>query len=318
MTTESQAPLPDLASTPLAELLATLLPPVHLAGAVTRALREDLGEVGDVTTMCMVPPGVQARAAVRARTEGVVSGVPVALETLRQAAPHVRASVHVQCGERVQAGQAVLSLQGPLAQMLGAERTLLNFMGRMSGIATLTSQYVQAVQGTRAAVCDTRKTTPGLRALEKYAVRCGGGTPHRIGLFDAVLVKDNHVAGLNPTEMARRVAAAGEEARKRWPLRFVMAECDTLDQLDALLALPAGAVDIALLDNMAPADLRTAVNRRDAAGSRVQLEASGSVRLDGVAAIAATGVDRISVGALTHSARCLDLGLDIESTGEAA
>jgi nicotinate-nucleotide pyrophosphorylase (carboxylating) len=309
---DPRAALPDLAALPLGQLLAALISPVNLAGIVTRALTEDFGEAGDVTSEVMIPRGTRARGAVRARSDGVVAGTPIAVEVARQAAPGVRVTVHVQDGERVAADQVILSLDGPLAGMLAAERTLLNFLGRLSGVATTTAAYVAEVAGTRAAICDTRKTTPGMRAFEKYAVRCGGGVPHRIGLFDALLVKDNHVAGLAATEMAARIADAGARARAAWPLRFVMAECDTLEQLDALLALPPGSVDIALLDNMDLDGLRTAVNHRDYAGSAMRLEASGGVALDTVRSIAQTGVDRISVGALTHSAMCLDIGLDVE------
>lgn len=372
------SPLPDLAQMPLFELLHHLVPPVELAAVVTRALNEDLGNVhawdgiptGDVTTQVMVAgndaSAAQVRGAVRARGDGVVAGVPVALEVLRQVAPGVRVGVHVQDGERVQREGTILSLDGPVAQILTAERTLLNFMGLLSGVATATARMVEAIKGTRATICCTRKTIPGLRALQKYAVRCGGGTPHRLGLYDAVLIKDNHLAAVqagprsatrggnapvdvttpasapgeparsgaekNPTSrlpamhaFAEAVAAAAARARQaagERPLRFVMVECDTLDQFDALLALPAGVVEIALLDNMGPEDLRTAVNRRDAAGSPMLLEASGGVNLANVMDIAQAGVDRISVGAITHSAPWLDVGLDVDDpawgTGERA
>lgn len=296
----------------LPEVLQCLVPTVHLGAAVTRALTEDLGDAGDITSAVMIPERAQARGAVRARDAGVVAGIPVVLEVLRQAAPSVRASAHVQDGERIEAGKSIVSLQGSLAQMLGAERTLLNFLGHLSGIATTTAQFADAVVGTRAVICDTRKTTPGLRHLEKYAVRCGGGVPHRIGLFDAVLIKDNHVAGLTPAQLAETVAAAATQARTRWPVKFVMVECDTLEQFDAVLALPPQTVDIALLDNMTPELLRQAVNHRDHLGAPLLIEASGNVRLDNVRQIAEAGVDRISVGALTHSAPRLDVGLDIE------
>ncbi len=312
------AALPDLESLPLPALLDALIAPVDLAGLVTRALAEDLGAQGDVTTQALVPPGTRARAVVRARRAGVIAGVPVALETLRQGAPGVRASVHRQDGERVEAGDTVLALEGPLAPLLGAERTLLNALGHLSGVATATATCADAVASTRARICATRKTTPGLRALEKYAVRCGGGLPHRMGLDDALLVKDNHIAGLAPSEAAERVRVAAIAARGRWRLRFVMVECDTLEQVDAMLALPPGLVDILLLDNMPPETLRAAVNRRDHAGSAVRLEASGGVALATVRAIAETGVDRISVGAITQSAAALDVGLDVESTDPAA
>lgn len=306
---EPLAPLEDL---PLPALLETLVPTVDLAAVVGRALQEDLATTGDVTSATMVAPTAACNAAVRARAAGVVCGVPVALETLRQAAPQVRATAHMQDGEHAEAGATILSMHGPQQQVLAAERTLLNFVGLLSGVATLTAQYVAAVQGTRAVICATRKTTPGLRALQKYAVRCGGGNLHRMGLYDAMLVKDNHVAGLAPASMAAAAARAAAEARQRWPLRFVMVECDTLEQFKAVLDLPAGAVDIALLDNMTPEQLTEAVNLRDHLGSAVRMEASGGINLQTVQQVAATGVDRISVGALTHSAPSLDVGLDLE------
>lgn len=306
---EPLAPLEDL---PLPALLETLVPTVDLAAVVGRALQEDLATTGDVTSATMIMPAAACNAAVRTRAAGVVCGVPVALETLRQAAPQVRASAHMQDGERAESGATILSMHGPQQQVLAAERTLLNFLGLLSGVATLTAQYVAAVQGTRAVICATRKTTPGLRALQKYAVRCGGGNLHRMGLYDAMLVKDNHVAGLMPADMAAAAARAAAEARQRWPLRFVMVECDTLEQFKAVLALPAGAVDIALLDNMTPQQLTEAVNLRDHLGSAVRIEASGGISLQTVQQVAAAGVDRISVGALTHSAPSLDVGLDLE------
>jgi nicotinate-nucleotide pyrophosphorylase (carboxylating) len=306
------AALPDLAALSPAALLAALMPAGELAAHVARALAEDLGQAGDVTGQAMIPADTHATAVVRLRSGGVACGGAVAEEVIRQAAIDARLSRHAEDGERLEAGATFLSVQGPLRGILAAERTLLNYVGHLSGIATLTARYVECTAGTRAAICDTRKTMPGMRMLEKWAVRCGGGTNHRIGLFDAMLVKDNHVAGLAPKEMAERVAGAASDARMRSPLRFVEVECDTLDQLRAILALPAGTVDMVLLDNMLPAQLADAVRMRDSAAPAVLLEASGGVRLDDVPAIAATGVDRISVGALTHSAPCLDVGLDID------
>lgn len=306
-------PPDDLAALAPDALLAALLPGRQLEQVVERALAEDLGEAGDVTGEAMIAADRQATAVVRARAAGIACGLPVAAEVLRQCAPGVRMSEHVRDGERVEAGGTMLSVEGALRGILAAERTLLNFVGRLSGIATVTAEYVQAVQGTRAQVCDTRKTTPGLRMLEKWAVRCGGGTNHRIGLYDAMLVKDNHVAGLAPREMAAAVAKAAASARAAHALRFVEVECDSLDQLQALLDLPHGTIDLALLDNMTPDRLAEAVRMRDASRSPVRLEASGGIGLRSVAAVAATGVERISVGALTHSAPCLDIGLDIDA-----
>ena len=309
---DAQPSLPDLAPLAPAALLDALLAPGELAAQVQRALAEDLGSAGDVTGAAMVPAGRSARAAVRVRRDGVVCGTPVAAEVLRQAAPGTAASFHAADGERLEAGATFLSVEGPLRGILAAERTLLNYLGRLSGIATLTAAYAARAAGTKAAICDTRKTTPGMRMLEKWAVRCGGGTNHRIGLFDAMLVKDNHVAGLAPREMAEAVARAATAARAAHALRFVEVECDTMDQVRAVLALPKGTVDMVLLDNMQPEAIRAAVAARDAAALGVLLEASGGIGLDDVASYAATGVDRISIGALTHSAPCLDLGLDID------
>lgn len=312
---DAQPSLPDLASLAPAALLEALLPPGELAAQVQRALAEDLGAAGDVTGTAMIPADRSARAAVRVRRDGVVCGAAVAAEVLRQAAPGTAVSFHAADGERLDAGATFLSVEGPLRGILAAERTLLNFVGRLSGIATLTARHAERTRGTKAAICDTRKTTPGMRMLEKWAVRCGGGTNHRIGLFDAMLVKDNHVAGLEPRAMAEAVARAAAEARSRHALRFVEVECDTMDQVRAILALPKGTVDMVLLDNMRPDGIRAAVAARDAAAPGVLLEASGGIGLDDVAAYAATGVDRISIGALTHSAPCLDVGLDIDAGG---
>jgi nicotinate-nucleotide pyrophosphorylase (carboxylating) len=215
-------------------------------------------------------------------------------------------------GQAVSHGERLAELEGPVRELLTAERLLLNLIGRLSGIATLTQQFVQAIQGTSAGIYDTRKTTPGWRRLEKYAVRCGGGRNHRTGLFDAVLIKDNHLAlmQLRPGDAVRRVRefllAAGR-APDRSESLIVEVEVDTLEQLDdALTAEP----DIVLLDNMSPDQLRQAVARRDAVNPDIELEASGGVNLRSVRAIAETGIDRISVGALTHSAVALDVALD--------
>jgi nicotinate-nucleotide pyrophosphorylase (carboxylating) len=304
--------LPDLSSLTPQQLLEALLPPEELAAQVRRALAEDLGAAGDVTGEAMIDASRTATAVVRLRKDGIACGAAVSAEVLRQAAPGSMLSAHAADGERLEAGSVFLSVQGPLRGILAAERTLLNYVGRLSGIATLTARYVDRARGTKAAICDTRKTTPGMRMLEKWAVRCGGGTNHRIGLFDAMLVKDNHVAGLAPRAMADAVARAAASARAAHPLRFVEVECDTLDQVREILALPAGTVDMVLLDNMMPDAIVAAVAARDASAPRVLLEASGGIGLEDVASYAATGVDRISIGALTHSASCLDVGLDIE------
>jgi nicotinate-nucleotide pyrophosphorylase (carboxylating) len=306
-----QPSLPDLAALSAADLLFALISADDLAAHVARALAEDLGTAGDVTGQAMIPADARATAVVRFRSPGIACGAPLVAEVLRQIAPGARLAHHAADGEQLAAGATFISMEGPLRGILTAERTLLNYVGHLSGIATLTAQYVEQARGTRASICDTRKTVPGMRMLEKWAVRCGGGTNHRIGLFDAMLIKDNHVAGLSPIDMAKRVASAAAAARARTPLRFVEVECDTLEQLQAMLGLPKDTVDMVLLDNMTLGQLAEAVGMRDAAAPGVLLEASGGVHLESVAAIAATGVDRISIGALTHSAACLDVGLDI-------
>jgi nicotinate-nucleotide pyrophosphorylase (carboxylating) len=304
----------DLASLPPDALLDALLPPAALREQVARALAEDLGDAGDVTGLAMIDASARGRGAVRARAPGVACGVRAALEVVAQAAPGCAASVHAPDATRVAAGDVILSVEGPMRGILAAERTMLNFVGHLSGISTMTARFVEAVAGTRARILDTRKTTPGMRMLEKHAVRCGGGTNHRIGQFDAMLVKDNHVAGLDPAAMAARVLDASRRARASAALRFVEVECDSFAQFEAIAALPAGTVDFVLLDNMDPAALARCVSHRDAACPGVLLEASGGVTLGTVRAVALAGVDRISVGAITHSAPCLDVGLDVEGS----
>ncbi|MCA9290796.1 MAG: carboxylating nicotinate-nucleotide diphosphorylase [Phycisphaerales bacterium] len=271
-------------------------------------LREDLDTAGDVTTRSLVEPGRRAVASMVVRERGVIAGLDLCREDPRL--DLVRPDV--ADGARVDAGTRIAVVEGPLAHVLILERTILNLVGWLSGIATLTRRFVDAVAGTNAVICDTRKTTPGLRVFEKYAVARGGATLHRLGLADAMLVKDNHIAHLPLEALGARLADAASEARRLNPaLRFVEVEVDTLEQLDRVLATPAGAVDLVLLDNMDDATRREAVRRRDARRPDVRLEASGGVTLDTVRAIAESGVDRISVGALTHAARRLDIGLDI-------
>jgi len=286
---------------------------------VRLAIREDLGEEGDWTTAALVPEGVVGLADVVVRQEGVIAGLAGAQTALELFDPRLRWLPEKEDGQPVRPGERVARIQGPARGMLQAERPLLNLLGRLSGIATLTRKYVEAVAGTKARIYDTRKTTPGWRRLEKYAVRCGGGWNHRTGLFDAVLIKDNHLAlGAQSTEAAARYTAAEAVARAR---RFVdqrasaaargpmivEVEVDTLAELEEVLS--AGP-DIVLLDNMSPDELHQAVKCRDEHNPTVELEASGGVSLETVGRIASSGVDRISVGALTHSAVWLDIGLD--------
>jgi nicotinate-nucleotide pyrophosphorylase (carboxylating) len=268
---------------------------------VRAALLEDLGRAGDLTTDAIVPADARGEARIVAREAGVVSGVFVVERVFAVLDPQVTVRVAIADGGRVEPGTVVATIAGPLRSILTGERTALNLISRLSGIATATSRLVEAVAGTRATIVDTRKTTPGLRALEKAAVRDGGGSNHRFGLDDAILIKDNHVA------IAGGITAAIEAARRRaGHLVKIEIEVDTLAQLDEALAARA---DIVLLDNFTPEQQREAVTRT---AGRALLEASGRIDAATVRAVAETGVDLISSGALTHSVRILDLGLDID------
>ncbi len=282
------------------------------------AIEEDLGTLGDQTTLALVPSQASGQAAVVARKPGVAAGLRAAAMTAQRIDPDLQWSARCSDGHRFAAGETVAELSGPVRGLLSAERPLLNVLGRLSGIATLTRQYVDAVQGTAARIYDTRKTTPGWRRLEKYAVRCGGGCNHRLGLHTAVLIKDNHLAfgaqGFRPGESGQYQPAQAVEIARRYlqgqpqtAEMIVEIEVDTLDQLAQVL--PARP-DIVLLDNMTAQQLRQAVQYRDAHAPGVELEASGGISLEGLRAIAETGIQRISVGALTHSAVSLDFGLD--------
>lgn len=278
---------------------------------VDLALVEDLGDRGDLTSLAVIEPERKGSAVFRARSAGVLAGLPAAALVVRTVDERLRFEEKKSDGDAVLPGDELARLSGPLRGLLTAERTALNFLQYLSGIATQTRRFVDAARGTKALVLDTRKTLPGWRLLAKYAVRCGGGTNHRLGLCDGILVKDNHLAGMAegdrsiPRAIARsRAFLAGID-----PSLPVEIEVDTLEQFDIALAC---APDIVLLDNMSPEQLRAAVRRRDAANPGVRLEASGGITLDTVAAAAATGVDRISVGALTHSVPALDIALDYE------
>jgi nicotinate-nucleotide pyrophosphorylase (carboxylating) len=277
--------------------------PLGIEDAVLRALDEDLGRAGDVTSIATIPEQAAARAVMVARQAGRIAGLPLAVTTFQKLDPGIRIEAHARDGGTVAAGRHLLTISGSARGVLSAERTALNFIGRLSGIATLTADYVKRTAGTRTRICCTRKTTPGLRALEKYAVRCGGGFNHRFGLDDAILIKDNHIA------VAGGVRAVLERARGHaGHLVKLEIEVDTLDQLRQVL--DTGLADVVMLDNMDIATLKQAVN---IAGGRVVLEASGGVTLDSIADIAATGVDYISSGALTHSAPNFDVAIDIEA-----
>jgi nicotinate-nucleotide pyrophosphorylase (carboxylating) len=275
------------------------LPELLIAPIVRAALAEDLGRAGDVTAQACIPAEASFTAVFASRKAGVIAGLDCARLAMLELDPRATFAPLVADGAVVAPGAQLAKVDANARALLSAERTGLNLLGRLSGIATLTNAYVQAVAGTRARIVDTRKTTPGLRALEKYAVRCGGGVNHRFGLDDAILIKDNHIAACGSVgEAVRRAKAFAGHLMK------VEVEVDGLDQLDA--ALEHGP-DVVMLDNFSLDDLREAVRR---AHGRVVLEASGGVNLDTVRAIAETGVDVISVGALTHSVSVLDIGLD--------
>lgn len=275
------------------------LPRLLFADSVRNALSEDLGRIGDLTTSSIITSETQAEFQVVARRGGTISGHAMAAEALRMIDPTVRYLPECLDGDRVTSGQPIATLSGSAASILTGERVALNFLGHLSGIATETAQLVGAIDGTKAAITCTRKTTPGLRALEKYAVRCGGGRNHRFGLDDAILIKDNHIAVAGSINAATRVAR-----ESIGHLVSIEVEVDTLEQLAELLIDP---VDVVLLDNMSPAVLTEAVRLVD--GSMIT-EASGNVTIETVRAIADSGVDTISVGWITHSAPTLDLGLD--------
>lgn len=284
-----------------------ILPDILIRPIVRMALAEDLGRAGDVTAAACIPQGARMRARFTARKAGVLAGfdgVRIALEEMDAGAS---IALNARDGDAFVAGAVLAEAEADARAFLSAERTALNLLGRLCGVATLTRAYVDAVAGTGARIADTRKTTPGLRALEKHAVRCGGGVNHRFGLDDAVLIKDNHVAVCGGVEPALRAARAHVGH-----LMKVELEVDGLDQFrEALALVQAGkGPDVIMLDNFALADLSEAVRLRNAGGLPTTLEASGGVNLQTVRAIAETGVDIISVGALTHSAPVLDIGLD--------
>ena len=285
-----------------ADLLAAAgLDPAEVERVIRRALEEDLAFGPDVTTDATVPAGAQATGDVVPRSPGVLAGVPVAAAVLDLVGgPEVDVVLHAADGSAARPGEPVLTARGPARSLLTAERTALNLVGRLSGIATATRHWVDAVAGTGAAIRDTRKTTPGLRALEKYAVRCGGGVNHRMALGDAALVKDNHVAA------AGGIRQAVDAVRAHAPRIPLEVECDTLAQVRE--ALSAG-VQLVLLDNFDLPDTVSAVEL--ARGTGCRLEASGGLSLDSAREVAATGVDYLAVGALTHSAPVLDLGFDL-------
>jgi nicotinate-nucleotide pyrophosphorylase (carboxylating) len=278
------------------------LSPLAIDEAVHRALDEDLGRAGDVTSIATIPEDTPARAILVARQAGVIAGLPIAVAIFQKLSSDIRIEAHARDGAVVAKGLQVLAINGPARAVLAGERTALNFVGRLSGVATMTADYVRHTAGTKLRICCTRKTTPGLRALEKYAIRCGGGFNHRFGLDDAILIKDNHIA------VAGGVRPVLERARKHaGHLVKIEIEVDTLAQLREVL--DTGLADVVLLDNM---DIPTLTEAVKLANGRVVLEASGGVTQNSIATIAATGVDYASSGTLTHSAPNFDCALDIE------
>jgi nicotinate-nucleotide pyrophosphorylase (carboxylating) len=302
----SYFPLPTISAFAillLAGLIMSIpsLTPLIFDKLVRAALEEDLGRAGDITTLSTIPAGTRALAVLATRKDGTIAGLPVAQETFRQIDPHVTFETLHADGSKVAAGTAVARISGEARSIITAERVALNFVTHLSGIATLTARHVELIAHTKAKVCCTRKTIPGLRALEKYAVRCGGGMNHRFGLDDAVLIKDNHIAVCGSITAALRAAKAAVGH-----LVKIEIEIDHIDQLDEVLAEGA---DVVLLDNMTPDQMSACVKR---IAGLMKTEASGGIRLDNIKAYAEAGVDLLSSGSITHSAPVLDLGLDIE------
>ena len=278
------------------------LSPLAIEAAVMHALEEDLGRTGDITSIATVPEDTTGRALLVARQAGVIAGLPLVVAAFRRLSPQIEIAPQARDGAAIKAGTKLMTISGNARAILGAERVALNFLGHLSGIATATAAFVERIAHTKARVICTRKTTPGLRALEKYAVRCGGGYNHRFGLDDAMLIKDNHiaVAGGIKAVLTGAKQAAGH-------LVEIEIEVDSLDQLKEVLDV--GIADVVMIDNFDLDSMRKAVAM---AAGRLVIEASGGITLDSAAAIAETGVDYLSSGALTHSVRNLDVGLDIE------
>jgi nicotinate-nucleotide pyrophosphorylase (carboxylating) len=282
-----------------------LLTPGNLDVFIDRALEED--SVGaDVTTNSLIPPHLEARAFLVPKEPGILAGLEVAAETFRRVDPNLVYTQKLLDGDRVEGGEIVATISGSMASILTAERTALNFLQRMSGIATLTDQYIQAVKGTSSSITDTRKTVPGLRLLDKYAVSIGGGRNHRMSLADGVLIKDNHLAALQAEGID--LGQAIKRARARAP-HTVKIEVE-VESIEAAIAAANAGADIVMLDNMSPTDMRTVV---DQIAAHCTVEASGGITLANVAEVAQSGVDIISIGALTHSPRALDISLDYET-----
>jgi len=277
---------------------------------IKMAIEEDLGQ-GDMTSELFFRDDGITKAHIVSREEIVVCGMDMAREILKCYDERLKLNIHINDGESAHVGSKLATIQGPLCSMLSAERVMLNFLQRLSGIATTTRKYVRAVHGTKARIYDTRKTTPGWRILEKYAVRCGGGYNHRLGLYDGILIKDNHLAQLG-TDFQNKLRKIICEARKLKGVKFVAVEVDHVDdQLNYVLEIPG--IDIVLLDNMGQWQLKHAVDMRNemrGKNKKPLLEASGNITLNTVSAIAQCGIDRVAIGAITHSAAAVDIGLD--------
>jgi nicotinate-nucleotide pyrophosphorylase (carboxylating) len=305
----------DLNALPLNRLFAELVNERYIARLLDAAIEDDLAGVGDITTESIIDADRTATARIISRSPGVLAGLSLV--------PHVLARFGIAAdaftpstadGKRCSDGETIGVINAPLAKILTAERTMLNVLGHLSGIATMTRRFVDAVAELDVQICETRKTTPGLRLLQKYAVRCGGATLHRIGLYDAALYKDNHLSHIPTENLAATLSEAIRSLRARHRVRFVEVEVDTMEQFAQVLAMERGLVNYVLLDNMPIDMMREAVAMRNEHGSGIALEASGRVTLDRVREIAETGVERISVGAMTHSAAVLDLALDVENS----
>ncbi len=281
----------------------TALSPLLIEEAVRAALKEDLGHGHDITGASLIPSDAEMSATLNAREEGILAGLTIGLSAFMQIDPDCEIEVYKYDGDLLASGDTIAKINGPARAILTAERICLNFMSHLSGIATLTARYVQEVDGTDAQIACTRKTLPGLRAFQKYAVRCGGGMNHRHGLDDGILIKDNHIALHGSVAQALETAKANAGHMVK-----IEIEVDTPEQLDEMLA--HGSADIVMLDNFSLEDMRKAVEKIRKEDSKMVIEASGGVSLETVQGIAKTGVDIISVGALTHSVKALDIGLD--------
>lgn len=310
--------LPDLNQLPLDALYHHLAADGHIGRLLRLARDEDLGiggTPGDITTIACGLSGKPVELTLAARTPTTVAGLVLLRDLLDAFAPSTTAELRAADGDVLTEPAPLATLRGPADEVLRLERPMLNLLSRLCGIASLTAKYRAELEhgapgAPSAHLYDTRKTTPGLRYLEKYAVRCGGGMLHRIGLHDAVLIKDNHLSGVSDAELAQTVHTASRRAREMFAVRFIEVEVDRIEQFAALLTLPERAIDIVLLDNMDESTLKQAVSMRDNSGLPIALESSGGITLDTIAAKARTGVERLSCGALTHQAVSVDLGLD--------